>query len=361
MVSSANSSNLSYSLGSDYSKVAILQRSYNLRAAELLSTEISKQFSENPDSFMSKSPYNIADLGCADGINSIPVIKSIIQKVREINPNKEISIYLNDIPQADINKAMANVSSAISGLFHNICVYGTAKSFYTRIFPDLFLDLVFSMSAIHFLSQPAPAIIDYRLCYLNADTGYSANPPISAEIKKWIDLGESDWLNFIKCREAELKSNGRLYVGIQEMCPDGSISNKNLMEMAKYAKMLLREKLKKFGWEKYELNLTYPIIIRREEHFKKPFIMDPPQTNLKWQFSEYQYQTHPIYAKLKENEKEATEELMKEEKSYTLLKYKTELESKKEDKEKIKEFCDEFFEQYATGLIEIIDRFLNNR
>lgn len=53
----------------------------------------------NPDRFKnSGEPFAIADLGTADSKNSIKLYRAIINTVREINPDMQIVIYLDDLP-----------------------------------------------------------------------------------------------------------------------------------------------------------------------------------------------------------------------------------------------------------------------
>ena len=64
----------------------------------------------NPDRFnRHEEPFVICDLGTADGLNSILLYQAVIDEVRNINHKMPIMIYLNDIPQSDLNKAAANL------------------------------------------------------------------------------------------------------------------------------------------------------------------------------------------------------------------------------------------------------------
>jgi len=131
------------------------------------------------------------------------------------------------------------------------------------------------------------------------------------------------------------------------MNPDGTEQNKLMMLNSKKAKTILREKLKKFDWEKYEINMTFPVISRRESHFRKPF--EQNKTKLNWFLTEYKEHKDPIYQKWKLDPKIAREDFMKLQRVYLVGTIKGQLEAKKEPKEKIEKFVDEFIEGYADS------------
>ena len=72
---------------------------------------ISKNYNRFLNNF---EPFVIADLGCADGQNSIVTLKNIIGIVRDVNQSLPVVIYLTDTPFTDYNQAMRIVKNGLS-------------------------------------------------------------------------------------------------------------------------------------------------------------------------------------------------------------------------------------------------------
>lgn len=337
----------SLQMGAEYSKVAIVQKVYNSRAATLLVNEIKTQFDENPDLFKSETPYNIADLGCADGVNSIPLLKALIERIRDFNPGKPIAIYLNDTPQCDLSKAMRNIDDVISKEYKNIYIYSCGKSFYGPLFPVKLFDLIYCLTSVHMLSEPAPCIHDHWIFFLSDDI------PVKNEM--WVKLGEKDWNIFLQNREAELKEGGRLYVSTHTINKENTVQSKYMLLLSKIGKDLLRNLLKKYEWNQYEKDLTIAVISRKLENYKLPFVNKT--TNLEWVMDEINYHKDPAWEKMKTSIEQAKELVESVAKAYYAKSFQAILEKKKENEAKISSFLKEFCEIYAKETIEAMKNF----
>ena len=111
------------------------------------------------------TPYVVADFGTADAGTSLGLICSIVDKVRENAPTKEVSInyedQLNNEWKSVFNHAFGNISvtdaygnvlgapASKPGVFINACGLG----FHAQCYPSNSIDLGLSFTAMHWLSD----------------------------------------------------------------------------------------------------------------------------------------------------------------------------------------------------------------
>lgn len=43
-------------------------------------------------------PFVVAEFGCATGYSSIETLTEVVKAVKELNPEKPVAVYLNDLP-----------------------------------------------------------------------------------------------------------------------------------------------------------------------------------------------------------------------------------------------------------------------
>ena len=105
----------------------------------------------------------IADLGCAAGPNTLALVSSAVDAVlhhrhaaQHDQGPLEVHVLLNDLPDNDFNDVAKRLvsfqqSTQSSGLLLTACI--VPGSFYKRLFPNNFLDLIASSNSLHWLSE----------------------------------------------------------------------------------------------------------------------------------------------------------------------------------------------------------------
>jgi hypothetical protein len=150
-------------------------------------------------------PFTMTDMGCADGGTSIDMIGQVVQAVRNRWPQRPLSIIYTDQPKNDFNTLfrmihglteMPSYLNKVEGVY----VLASATSFYRQILPEETLDLGFSATAMHWLSQK-PGNISNHVQAVGAE---------GKELAAFADQGRHDWETILMQRAKELKSGGRL-------------------------------------------------------------------------------------------------------------------------------------------------------
>ncbi|CDW77410.1 sam dependent carboxyl methyltransferase [Stylonychia lemnae] len=193
----------------DYNNTAAgwANESIAIAVAELLDS-INKLYDKNPERFEnSETSFSIADFGCATGGASITPLRTIIDRVRQINPDKEIHVYLEDLPENRFDLAFMTVQEGLKD-YKGVFIMAAGKDFSQQVFPNKFLDVSFSsLTAMILPSHPAP--LDDNLFFLvnteNAETERG---------QKWIEGLTKHWAQFMHSRKAELKKDGLLFVTV---------------------------------------------------------------------------------------------------------------------------------------------------
>ena len=110
----------------------------------------------NPERFLDiKSPFTVAEYGCATGQASIGNLVAIIRTVRAVNASMPIMIYLNDMPKNHHEIAINTVTEGLFGaesqleesLRENIHLYVVGKDFTKTMFPVEYVDFGYSNMA----------------------------------------------------------------------------------------------------------------------------------------------------------------------------------------------------------------------
>ena len=106
----------------------------------------------------------IADLGCAAGPNALALVSTAVDAAALHHRHAEqhdqgpleVHVLLNDLPDNDFNDVAKRLvsfqqSTESSGLLLTACI--VPGSFYKRLFPNNFLDLIASSNSLHWLSE----------------------------------------------------------------------------------------------------------------------------------------------------------------------------------------------------------------
>jgi len=133
-----------------------------LEAMPLISTALEAIEITNTDEL-----FCIADYGTADGGTSMPVIVNCIKKLRDkYGDSLPINIVYEDQPTNDFKSIFLRVNGLIPGskglleTFQNIYVTACGTGFYSQCLPPNYIDLGFSATAMHWLSEKPCNITD---------------------------------------------------------------------------------------------------------------------------------------------------------------------------------------------------------
>jgi len=161
-------------------------------------------------------PINIADFGAADGGTSKRAIYETIAALRTRFPDRQIVVTYTDLPSNDYSVLFRNMLGLtedsennylldFDGVFLRACGIG----FHGQLFPDASLDLGFSATAMHYLSEK-PCEIETHVHMVGAE---------GETLAAYAARAAKDWENILLARARELRPGGRLVLlnfGIDE-------------------------------------------------------------------------------------------------------------------------------------------------
>jgi SAM dependent carboxyl methyltransferase len=213
--------------------------------------------------------YSIVDYGCSLGANSILAMSRLIQ---HLHVNKSISrfcAYHNDLPTNDFNALLKNFGSTTHDYRRipdcQVFVQLLPSSFFQQVLPDQWVDLGFSMAAVHWLNRiPAGN-------YKNAVFLSDADEQGQADL---LDQAAEDLQLFAKARTNETKPGGLLFIaglaskigasGIREVSTaDLFIVVKRILTQLVADRLLSQDAVDEF---------VFPVVPRTKEEFLKPFM-----------------------------------------------------------------------------------------
>ncbi|GAB4853253.1 hypothetical protein Ancab_040591 [Ancistrocladus abbreviatus] len=185
---------------------------------KILEESIQELYSgEQPEHLM------LADLGCSSGPNALTMLAEIIAMVdntcQSLNLKlPEFQVFLNDLPGNDFNtmfKSLPNLWKKLKKLKERdsevACfISATPGSFYKRLFPRNCLHLIYSVYAVHWLSQVPRGLEGEDGLALNKgnlNIGKACQPQVH---KAYHDQFEKDFTLFLSLRSQELVLGGRM-------------------------------------------------------------------------------------------------------------------------------------------------------
>ncbi len=149
--------------------------------------------------------FTIADMGCADGGTSLEMIRSSIAKLQQLVPGVQSTVVYADQSANDFNALVSIVHGRSQfetwlGQFDNAYPLFSGSSFYLQAVPDATLDLAFSATAMHWLSnKPCNITGHVHMVGANGD-----------EYEKFSEQARNDWESILLCRARELRSGGKM-------------------------------------------------------------------------------------------------------------------------------------------------------
>ena len=149
--------------------------------------------------------FTFSDMGTADAGTSLSMIGHAIDAVAARAPNAPVNVVYSDQPRNDFNALIANVYGL--GPFEtyldhhdNIFPLVSGTTFYKQIVPDASLNIGFSATAMHWLSN--------KVC--NISNHVQAVGAEGDELAAFRDQAHADWRQILLHRAHELKPGGKL-------------------------------------------------------------------------------------------------------------------------------------------------------
>ena len=152
-------------------------------------------------------PIRIADFGAADGGTSKKAMHDTVTAIRARFPDKQIVVTYTDLPSNDYSVLFKNMlglseEPELSYLtkFPGVFVAACGVGFHRQLLPDATLDMGFSATAMHYISEK-PCEITTHVHMVGAN---------AAERAQFAKRAEQDWTNILLARAKELRPGGRL-------------------------------------------------------------------------------------------------------------------------------------------------------
>jgi hypothetical protein len=144
-------------------------------------------------------------MGAADGGTSLELWRAVLGHVRRQAPERAIEMVYTDLPKNDFSQLFRLIHGQTEMRSYlkdipNTYVLASGTSFHESILPPATLDLGFSATATHYISQ-TPAGISTHVHMVGAH---------GAEREAYLEQGRRDWDRFLLARARELKAGGRL-------------------------------------------------------------------------------------------------------------------------------------------------------
>ena len=153
-------------------------------------------------------PVRIADFGAADGGTSKKTIRDTVAAIRGRWPEQQIQVTYTDLASNDwsqLFKAMQGLDGSGDTYwseFQGVFVAGVGNGFHNQLIPNETLDLGFSATAMHYVSE-RPCQILGHVHHVGA-TG--------EELAAFDRQAAADWERILLGRAAELRPGGRLVI-----------------------------------------------------------------------------------------------------------------------------------------------------
>ena len=156
----------------------------------------------------SDEPARIADFGAADGGTSKRTIAATVAAIRDRWPGRQVQVTYTDLASNDwsqLFKTMQGLDGSDNTYWSpadGVFVQGVGIGFHHQLMPDATLDLGFSATAMHYVSE--------RPCQI---TGHVHHVGATGDALAAFDRqAAEDWERILLARAAELRTGGRLVI-----------------------------------------------------------------------------------------------------------------------------------------------------
>ena len=151
------------------------------------------------------STFTLADMGCADGGTSIDMIGKVLKELRRRLPSRPLRMVYTDLPRNDFSQLFRNIHGQTDletyiDEIDDLHLYASATSFHRPMFPAGTLNLGFSATASHYISEN-PGPISNHVHMVGAK---------GAEREAYVEQGRRDWERMLLNRASDLAPGGRL-------------------------------------------------------------------------------------------------------------------------------------------------------
>lgn len=172
-------------------------------------------------------PFQVADLGCSSGNNTIHIIDVIIKHMIKrfessgLEP-PEFSAFFADLPSNDFNTLFqllpppanygGSMEECLAASGHrNYFAAGVPGSFHRRLFPARSIDVFHSAFSLHWLSQVPECVLDKRSAAYNKGRVFIHNASESTT-NAYRKQFQTDLAGFLSARSQEMKSGGSMFL-----------------------------------------------------------------------------------------------------------------------------------------------------
>ncbi len=215
--------------------------------------------------------FTIADLGCADAGTSLDMIRGAINHIQKDSPKTRITVIYADQPANDFNALIRIVHGRTRfeswvGQFDNAFPLVSGSSFYLQTVPEESLDLIYSATAMHWLSTKPCNITNHVHMVGSCGREYDA----------FARQAREDWKTILLCRAREMKRGSKMVLA--NFCRDEQgryLGNSGGVNMFNTFDEIWREFVSsgRITRPEYE-NMTLPQYYRTVEEFSSPLV-DP--------------------------------------------------------------------------------------
>ena len=153
-------------------------------------------------------PVCLADYGTADGGTSKKAMRDTVAAIRARWPGRQVQVTYTDLASNDWNQLFKSMQG-LDGSEHTywrefdgVFVQGIGIGFHHQLMPDASLDLGFSATAMHYVSE-RPCTIGGHVHHVGAS---------GADLAAFDAQAAADWERILLARAAELRPGGRLVI-----------------------------------------------------------------------------------------------------------------------------------------------------
>ncbi|KAJ9153844.1 hypothetical protein P3X46_027241 [Hevea brasiliensis] len=172
-------------------------------------------------------PFQVVDLGCSSGSNTIYIIDVIIKHIIKRYESSgleppEFSAFFSDLPSNDFNTLfqllppLANYGGSMEECLaasghRNYFAAGVPGSFYRRLFPARSIDVFHSAFSLHWLSQVPESVVDKRSNAYNKERVFIHGASESTA-NAYKHRFQTDLAGFLRARSQEMKRGGSMFL-----------------------------------------------------------------------------------------------------------------------------------------------------
>jgi hypothetical protein len=216
-------------------------------------------------------PVQIADMGAADGGTSKETVYNLVRKLKKRWPEKQIVVTYTDLPSNDYSQLFKNMAGmtdtpefTYTRDFDGVFVHGSGTSFHQQILSDESLDIGFSATAMHWISD-RPCMIDNHVHMVGAK---------GETLDQFAQQAATDWERILLARAREMAVGGRF--AFVNFCIDeqgrylGNTGGVNMFDTFHQLWAAMHQQ-GKIGYQEY-IDATFPQFYRTPDEFAAPMM-----------------------------------------------------------------------------------------